>query len=214
MQQPKDEIPQEEGEKFDQSSAQDTENELNEEKVQEEFKKFAEAISALDAKDTKPLTDQLNKLAEKEKLSDKDIQRILTILWQIDQSEFMIKVRKLWDRCPGLVQKIIFYGPNIGLSPMFKILIGLGFLEVKKLSSEAVQKHQELSLWTAKWGTRIASFVVPEVKPFQPLIEVLLKLAKHGSDFTKTSRPYLAQKRAEEEKKQKKGVKGNPQEKV
>ncbi|MBI4995263.1 hypothetical protein HZC21_06555 [Candidatus Peregrinibacteria bacterium] len=201
MQQPKDEQPAEEGEKFDQAAAQDAETaEKDFDRAEKEWKTSTPELKDLNVAEIGSLLKILEKALEQG-----DKQKILALMWQIDQSNPMMRLREWWDRRSSFTQKLLMLHPTS--SALFKALATVGFLELKGVSPEEMDKKTDwatkIKIPLQKWGVRIAALFFPEIKPFEPLIQIGLKLQAKGYELSKESRPYLAGRRAEEREKNK-----------
>lgn len=196
MQQFKDETPQEQGEGFDRSSAQAAETGDEGQRAEQEFAKAAPELEKLDAAEMATVLKALYNALEKG-----DEQKILQLMWQLDQSEFMIKLRNWWNRRSSFLQKYL------NEHPLFKGLVTFGFLEIKGVSRENMDKaadtEAKLTLPLKRAGVRVAAIFVPELRPFVPLVEVVTKLQERTGKLGKLSRKYLAERRETEDKKEK-----------
>lgn len=201
MQQFKDETPQEEGEKFDQAAAQDAETEEKDfNRAEKDWQTSVPELKNLDITEIGSLLKALENALEKG-----DKQKILALMWQMDQSNPMMRLREWWDRRGSFTQKLLMLHPTS--SALFKALTTLGFLELKGVSPEEMDKKAnwatKIRIPLQKWGVRIAALFFPEIKPFEPLIQIGLKLQAKGYELSKESRPYLAGRRAEEKERNK-----------
>ncbi|MEK7523754.1 MAG: hypothetical protein AAB588_01860 [Patescibacteria group bacterium] len=195
---------------MDASSHHDSENEIAErilfgnnhhkeepedERVDEELKNSAKELKGIDFQD---VTHLLTALAEA--LKNRDDQKTEALLWQLDQSEPLINLRNWWDRRSSIVQK---YLNNFSLfAPLFNGLVMFGFLDLKGITMEEIDKRSDLitkiGIPAEKAGVHIAGFLMAEILPFKPLINVCIALQEHGYAFAKKSRHYLARRREQE----------------
>ncbi len=170
-------------------------------RAHEEFNSKKGELSALDANELTGILERLNKALDG---GVKEHTMVLHLLREVDQSDFMIGFRRWWDARGSWTQRFLYnmhkFPMTMGALSIFRPLVSFGFLELKGVSPEQLTKMEHDELSVQKFAAKVLETILPEMRPFKPLLDILLKLAEKEQGFADKSRQFLQTERVQDKK--------------
>lgn len=186
----KDESRQEEAEVIDFGKIRAEDDEEGQ-KVEEELRGSKEQLHTLNTESITHLLAALNGALDKN-----DDAKVLNLMWQLDQSETVCKLREWWRQRSPFTQKYLYYSEAL---LVFRYLVVFGMLEVKGWNTQEVSKREYRRVSGSAWALKIIGLLVPEMAVFKPLLNVFIKLQGKLGKLGEKSRAYLTERRAQDQ---------------